>query len=221
MYTTAYVDVSVPWLLQSDSRLKNYIDAHLLDPNNDDHIPSEDVKLLIQIPCSIYMGMQPTAVVQYGHGIFGTKADVEQSYWLQEEASINGWILWSMDWRAFDRFDIPLFVKTILYNADLITSVRDNTVQGYVSQLFGKGLIYRIINDYKNYLGLDVIVDYSNAASTVPSRFLGVSMGAILGSGFVPLAGYDRAVFLVPGSPFRYHHYFYYHYHNYDYYYYH
>ena len=27
-------------------------------------------------------------------------------------------------------------------------------------------------------------------------------MGSILGSGFVPLAGYERAVFLVPGSPF-------------------
>jgi hypothetical protein len=27
-------------------------------------------------------------------------------------------------------------------------------------------------------------------------------MGSILGSGFVPLAGYDRVVYLVPGSPF-------------------
>ena len=203
MYTTVYVDVSVPWLLRSDSRLKNSIDDHYLDPNNYDHIPTKDVGLVIQIPCSVHVGLLPTAVVQFGHGIFGSKADLEQSYWLQEEASLYGWILWSMDWRAFDRFDIPLFVKTILYNADLISNVRDSTVQGYVNKLFGKGLIYNIINDYKEELGIDASMDYSTAESTwLPSRFIGDSMGSILGSGFVPLAGYKRAVFLVPGSPF-------------------
>jgi len=36
----------------------------------------------------------------------------------------------------------------------------------------------------------------------LPARYIGDSMGSILGSGFVPLAGYDRAVFLVPGTPF-------------------
>jgi hypothetical protein len=144
--TSLYFDIEVPWLLQSSSRLRNRFNKELLDPTNIDDIPMRrGVGLLIQIPCSVHLGLTPTAVVQFGHGIFGSKSDTESSTWLQSEASYYGWILWSMDWRGFDRFDIPLFVKALLYDVDLVSSIRDSTMQGYINKFAGKALIYNIL----------------------------------------------------------------------------
>ena len=203
MKTSLYFEIEVPWLLQSESRLRNRFNKELLDPTNIDKIPMQGgVGLFVQVPCSVYLGMEITAVVQFGHGIFGSKSDTENAQWLQSEASYYGWILWSMDWRGFDRFDIPIFVKALLYDVDLVTSIRDSTMQGYINKLTGKAYIYHILDDFKEDLGLDTSIDYVAAISFLPARYIGDSMGSILGSGFVPLAGYDRVVYIVPGSPF-------------------
>lgn len=37
------------------------------------------------------------AVLQYGHGLFGTQSEVHESY-LQAEANLHGWVLIASDW---------------------------------------------------------------------------------------------------------------------------
>jgi hypothetical protein len=39
------------------------------------------------------------------------------------------------------------------------------------------------------------------SAASMPARYIGFSMGSILGGGFAAFAGYERAFFLVAGSP--------------------
>jgi hypothetical protein len=39
------------------------------------------------------------------------------------------------------------------------------------------------------------------SAAALPARYIGLSLGSILGGGFIAFAGYERAVFLVAGSP--------------------
>ena len=147
--STLYFDIDVPWLLSSTSRLKNTFNKEFINPVNVDEIPMKGgVGLVIQVPCSVSLGLKPTSVVQFGHGIFGSKSDLESTTWLQSQASYYGWILWSMDWRGFDIFDIPMLVKTLMHDVNLVTDIRDSTIQGFINKLTGKALIYNILGMY-------------------------------------------------------------------------
>jgi hypothetical protein len=53
-----------------------------------------------------------------------------------------------MDWRGFDIFSVPMLVKTLLDDVNLVTDIRDSTIQGFINKLTGKALIYNIIGIY-------------------------------------------------------------------------
>lgn len=78
MVATFYYRINVPWFLKSLKRVNNHILTSLFDIDSVEKINNipftGDVGLFVIIPCSIFKGYdKPTALIEFGHGIFGSK----------------------------------------------------------------------------------------------------------------------------------------------------
>lgn len=155
-----YYKIKVPWYLHNTSRTENALRLDLFGLNGAavSNIPlHDDAGIRIIVPCSIYTGKKkPFALVQFGHGIFGSKSELD-STWLMREAHANGWILWAMDWRGFSFADLPLAAKLLLYDSDSSsTTLQAAVVQGFSNKLAGKIVIKNIISRERSNLGIKV-----------------------------------------------------------------
>ena len=115
-------------------------------------------------------------------------------------ASQQGWILWSMDWRGFTIYDAPNLLRMCMYRSDSIDTIKAAVIQGFSSKLAGRFVVRHILANERYFLGLDATLDLSSAS--LPGRFIGQSMGGILGSAYTAFAGYEQGAFLVSGAPF-------------------
>lgn len=49
--------------------------------------------------------------------------------WVRRQAYSQGWILWSMDWRGFSRFDLPEIARMLLYDLNAVNTIESAVVQ--------------------------------------------------------------------------------------------
>ena len=106
-----------------------------------------------------------------------------------------------MDWRGFARFDIPLAVGLLMFDIDQVSTLEAALFQGFANKIAIKQIIPLILEAERNALSIPVAASIPDLSQ---SSFVGVSMGGILGGGYVAAANYSRAVLLVAGSPFTY-----------------
>ena len=129
---TIYADINVPWFLE------NYGDGHrgsLLDAKKVSHESEVFVgraKFVTHIPCSVMVnamevggGKEVRAVVDYGHGLFYTMEEAEDSTFLHRLANDNGYIIVAMDWRGMSRYDMPVILNMLLDDPSKVEIVRD------------------------------------------------------------------------------------------------
>lgn len=159
---------------------------------------------MIQIPCSLVLGKYDVErYVEFAHGIFGDRSFAYDDYSNLRVGRQLSSITWSMEWRAFSRFDIPLSIRALMF--DINTGVKDIEAalyQSFMTKLATKNMLHLIIENERNRLRLNSNVNVPSTVDT--SSFVGISMGGILGGSYTVVANYSRSALLVSGSPFTY-----------------
>ncbi len=127
MAVMAFYSIKVPWFLEDESYVKTEMlkqfrdrgyneyqtDSDRLTISDYNDVEFKEVGVLVQVPCSVSTGqMQVNSSVEWGHGIFSDRIESTRSS-LQVAANVEGWILWSMEWRGFDRFSFPALARQI------------------------------------------------------------------------------------------------------------
>ena len=98
------------------------------------HMP---VTFEVLIPNSVIgnaTGKLDARVVQYGHGLFGDKSEVQTSY-LAEDADRYGYILVASDWIGLAAYDEPFVAAMMAQDLSNFAMVPDRCTQGVVNAL--------------------------------------------------------------------------------------
>ena len=182
--------------------------------------------LSCQIPCSVKIGKVPvTAVVEIGHGLFWGKSvrldyfnvyvgspivpngcldrGFARSRWARQQASEKGWILWSMDWRGLTRHDLPQFARLLMYDLGKVTLfLQSFLVQGFSDKLVGAAVVNDIVDRYcsKGRCGNTVPPTSPSSPSSLPSSYIGLSLGAVMGGGWTAFYPHHLRTVLVAGG---------------------
>lgn len=152
------------------------------------------------VPPSVLKSGGPARVLQFGHGFFGSRHEVDgKDAFPASFANQAGMIVVAVDWWGMSTPDVVKLVEQLLSNATDALSFVDRTHQGMVNQL----ALGEAVN---GALGaVPALQDAKGKPLFDPSQlyFYGISQGSILGMTFVSLSPrIDRAVFSVGGSGF-------------------
>jgi hypothetical protein len=73
-------------------------------------------------------------VVQYGHGLFGTRGEIRDLY-LQSLADHFKWVMVAGDWYGMSQFDLLIAFKVLLAAPSNFATVPESTGQGFTNQV--------------------------------------------------------------------------------------
>lgn len=234
---TVHAELDVPWFLdqQGSGARSALLDESAVAAGRSTRLGVG--KFLLHIPCSlkaaalaghdaeIIVGAydnktqlkQLRAVMEYGHGLFGNRAEASDDYIVQM-AHDQGYVITAMDWRGMSSYDLLMVAKVLISTPRLFQAVRDNLIQGYACkyalQHFSRHALLSM--DWLTFERSDSMMNNSIVAQrkSVPTLnnklpayvFYGVSQGGILGAGYTALSGVtgliDRGILGSPGTPF-------------------
>eukprot|EP01105_Mastigella_eilhardi_P022045 TRINITY_DN539_c0_g2_i3.p1 TRINITY_DN539_c0_g2~~TRINITY_DN539_c0_g2_i3.p1 ORF type:complete len:935 (-),score=183.67 TRINITY_DN539_c0_g2_i3:2046-4850(-) len=155
------------------------------------------VQFVVEIPCSLIADPTPSFMLQYGHGLFFDRVEV-QSSWVREVANSNRYITFATDWYGFSRFDILTLLRVILNNPSHISEITESVLQAHVNADLMLQLMRSDLGHSKHLL-----VNNHTVVDTDAFGFYGLSLGAILGGAYVGMSStLTRSVLGSVGSPF-------------------
>ncbi|CAM9608267.1 unnamed protein product, partial [Hapterophycus canaliculatus] len=104
-------------------------------PDPDATMPTLEVGFVVRVPRSVALGgKRPSAVVQYGHGLFDDRAEVKDGF-LDALAERAGWVLVAADWRGMSRLDVAVVARALVATPELLLSgTPEDLMQGFVNQ---------------------------------------------------------------------------------------
>eukprot|EP01100_Stratorugosa_tubuloviscum_P012033 TRINITY_DN5537_c0_g1_i1.p1 TRINITY_DN5537_c0_g1~~TRINITY_DN5537_c0_g1_i1.p1 ORF type:complete len:682 (-),score=300.76 TRINITY_DN5537_c0_g1_i1:1732-3777(-) len=196
-YTEKFIhaDVEVPLYLTTNRPGGVFV----LDENQMPVFQSfTNVSFSFQIPTSLARSLKPGRTVQYGHGLFGSQAEIKQDF-LQKLGYEKEYNLVATNWWGLSEEDIVKVAEMIALNLSNFDIIPDRCQQGVLNNLILTKLLksQKFINDPTlNFLGHSVIdpnkIDY-----------YGNSLGGIMGSVVMGVSqDLLRGVLGVPGTPF-------------------
>lgn len=154
---------------------------------------TEAVAIELQIPHSAAAAGGPVAVMQYGHGLFGSKNEAHNG-WLQAFANRKGFVVVAADMQGMSEVDIGIWGVVLTADVSAFPAVAEKPLQGFVNHLAIARLMKREWNDADGLLfeaDPDRIVYYGNSQ--------GGTIGAILMSIHTDI---QRGVLGVPGGAY-------------------
>ena len=209
MAARAYYRVNVPWFLRSEDRGlgKNgdeFIKEFLEPGFNISEIPiGGNIGLSIGVSCAFVRSKSDLnsnkGIIEYGHGLFEDRSAPLEWTWFRE---VNNWqygISWAMEWRGFSRYDILEALHTMAYNTDYVESIEAGMLQTIANKVAAKEILKYILEEDASSLSLSGLAP---PPASLRSSYYGVSMGAILGGGYIPLMQIPRSVNIIGGSVF-------------------
>jgi hypothetical protein len=137
------------------------------------------VQFTIRIPCSLYSLRQKyRGLIQYGHGLFGTRNEISDSY-NDNLAEKNGYIIFATDWQGMSRYDLLSTLKSFVMRGSDLRMLPERLMQGYINKLVHFKLMKGLGGEtyMKNEKGGAIYNDKT------PAFFYGISQGAIVGGG--------------------------------------
>ncbi|CAN0005707.1 unnamed protein product, partial [Discosporangium mesarthrocarpum] len=154
-----------------------------------------DVGFVVRVPRCIAWGERfPSAVVQYGHGLFGDRSEVLDRF-LGDLAEEGAWMLVATDWRGMGRMDLPVVARALVAQPDvLFGGMSEDMMQGFVNMEAVLTLVSRRLEDF---LG-DGWAPPSPPPSPPALCFYGISQGAILGAGYTAFSSLVPSTNLPP-----------------------
>lgn len=232
MASTMHIRVNVPWILEGYGRIGVSLNQKLMYSADNqlplNEIPvGGRVGILVQMPCSVSVGLKnASSIIEFGHGLFGSRL-IATDDWLRESSNRNGWILWSSDWRGITLMDSWGLGRLVGDDNSDFDPMEANLLQSFASKTAIRLLLPQLLSEISCKLQLcSAAVDFENLSATsaylrtqvtsnhlsnvvsddqfasLPTGYIGHSMGAIIGAAWSAVAGYSRSVGLAGGSPF-------------------
>jgi hypothetical protein len=155
-----------------------------------------EVSFTVLVPCSVMAAPGTGKLLQYGHGIFGTRDEVRADY-LAKLAQDNGWVVFATDWTGLALDDSPFIALMLVKDPGNFSMVPERTLQGFVEALSAAELITgSLAEDPWLSVGGVPLIDTSSV------WFYGNSAGGILGGAYTALSQrIQRVVLGTPGMP--------------------
>ncbi|XP_019863640.1 PREDICTED: uncharacterized protein LOC109592694, partial [Amphimedon queenslandica] len=137
----------------------------------------------VLIPHSVSNGsVTNPSLVQFGHGLFGDKTEVEQHY-LQKQANTYGYILFSCTLWGLANYDIPSIVlELILQDISNFRVLPDRLGQGVVNEL----VLMRLMKGAYSSHPL-LLVNGRRVIDQRRVHYYGLSLGGIMGVVYMAL----------------------------------
>ncbi|MEZ4317720.1 MAG: hypothetical protein R3F61_09450 [Myxococcota bacterium] len=137
--------------------------------------------VLVRIPCSVIENPGPSRVLQYGHGLLGSRYEARTG-WLSRLADENGWIVVSTDWTGMSEDDVGEIVIMSAGDPSRFAIIPERGMQGMVQQLLVVPLMRgALMDDPALQVGGTTLIDPSLVS------YYGNSQGAIMGAAFMAL----------------------------------
>ncbi|MEL6344273.1 MAG: hypothetical protein AAFV53_14235 [Myxococcota bacterium] len=150
-----------------------------------------------QVPCSRMQAGTPGPVVQYGHGFFGSRAEMGNNDVLNLQQAA-GWTVIGANWRGMSSSDLPVMLGVIGEDLSDFGLLPDQVLQGYAQ-------LDVLLALAQTALGDDPAFQVDGTSLLDPSQigFYGISQGGVLGLGYLGFSSrLERGALSVPGGPF-------------------
>ncbi len=166
----------------------------------DDGLPKQngtaEYGFLVLIPKSVAAAKVPAPIVQFGHGLLGTR---EQAKGHEEFADEYGHVLIAVDWKGMASDDSDGLAQLILTGeVERFGQVPDRLCQGLVNALLAMRLA-------RGKLATDEAVKFDGSSVIDPTKryYFGESQGGILGAVYMAIStDVTRGGLRVPGQPY-------------------
>jgi hypothetical protein len=159
------------------------------------------VNFMLQIPCSIYTKKAPAKrVLQYGHGLFGSRAE-SRGHYLQALADRFEWIIVATDWVGMSKYDVLGALRVFMSRLGEFPAIPERTMQGFLDNTVMLQLL-------RGHLSKDPHLRIPGTMAPFIDKgtefsYYGNSQGSVIGGGYFSGSTLlKRATLGVPGCPF-------------------
>lgn len=158
---------------------------------------------LMRIPCSVAEDPAPSFVLQYGHGLLGSREEAKTG-WLSHFADEHRYVVMATDWTGMSEDDVPEITLMLVTDVSNFALIPERSVQGYLQALALPRLV-------KGGLADDDAVKFEDpdthemVSVLDPDRiaFYGNSQGAIMGGALLSMSpDLERGVLGVGGMSY-------------------
>lgn len=156
-----------------------------------------DVPFLIKVPCSVWEAGVPAPLLQYGHGLLGSREEVGYG-WARTMANDVGAITFAIDWKGMSDDDYNSIIVMTATNLADFPFVAERSHQGFAE--FAVAL--RVVRDQ---LSADEVLMKDGGALVDRDTigYYGNSQGGIYGAGYLGMStDLTRGILGVPGAPY-------------------
>ncbi|PRQ04595.1 hypothetical protein [Enhygromyxa salina] len=165
----------------------------LPEPNTTTEYP-----FMVLIPTSAFS--EPAGLVQFGHGLFGSYEDVDDSL-LRDLATDYNFVVFATTWLGLSNEDLGQIASVLQTGrVDDFVTIVDRLGQGAFNGLAAMRMMRESFADAPELVGPGMeplLID------TDRSYFFGASLGGIMGSTYMALTtDVERGVLAVPGQPY-------------------
>lgn len=191
---TLYIDMTVPMYTETpDPGTWLTRDADGMPYYNGD----TTAEVMVRVPCSLLEEPEPAMVLQYGHGLLGSKGEARTGY-LSEMADRYKWVIVASDWVGMYEDDVSAITLMLVNDLSDFAILPERSLQGFVEKDVALRMVRgSLANDPELMVDDIPLIDPERVA------YYGNSQGAILGGGYVGMSDQiERAVLGVGGSPY-------------------
>lgn len=160
----------------------------------------EEVEFELQIPKSIWEGSEPGYVVQYGHGLLGSKNQARGG-WFRQQANEQGFLIFGADMQGMSDGDLSIWLGVLTGNLSDLPYLSDKPHQGLVNHL-------ALVRMLKGRFSRENDPRFTRAGGTPvydpeKIRYYGNSQGGTMGGVMMSLQkDITRGVLGVPGGAY-------------------
>lgn len=152
---------------------------------------------LVRIPHSVLEGDEPGRLVQYGHGFFGGRDEV-QGHYVSRFAGMTNSVIIATDWAGMATIDAVQVIGDLSSDASLGMRFTDRIHQGMANFIALNYAARHVMKDLEEFRK-----DGRPYYDPEHLYYYGISQGHILGTTYVALApAIERAAFSVGGASF-------------------
>ncbi len=156
-----------------------------------------EVPFIIKVPCSVWEASEPSPLLQYGHGLLGSREEIGYG-WTRTMANELGVVTFATDWKGMSEDDYnSIIVMTATDLADF-PFVAERSHQGFVE--FAVAL--RVMRDQLAF-DEELYRDGMPLVDVDTFGYYGNSQGGIYGGGYLGMStDLTRGILGVPGAPY-------------------
>eukprot|EP00049_Salpingoeca_infusionum_P018359 m.356907 g.356907 ORF g.356907 m.356907 type:complete len:654 (+) comp17657_c0_seq1:91-2052(+) len=191
--------MEVPWYLtELAPGMSVRVNTAQGDPNTPLYNGQGLVTFTVVIPDSLVQNGTKGAVMQYGHGLFGSQSEVEVGY-LGDEANRYGYVLIATNWLGMCYEDEIPAASIIAENLNDFAAIPDRSHQGMLNAL----LLMRLATSDEFVNNKHVVFNGQSVIDPTRRYYYGNSQGGIFGTVYMGVTtDVTRGVIGVGGCPY-------------------